>query len=286
VGDICSGKTLLLTQLGLEEAEKGREIYANYDLTVYAKTTYPEIAKHWHVINNLPWFFRERMLQAGQKAFKPFQDLLLIDEAYAAGFEARASMSPFVTLMSRLIFLSRKLGFELVMAVQLASSLEKRARFLAEMWALATKEFLADGTPYFRYYRWQVHPVSTELVKLPTVRIDWDWAQNLFKCYESTRPTSSEYETTLAELDEMFMQTPAERVHAEHAQLDELLRLQIFQLFALNPLHQFTVEEVVKKLDLEMKVSEAAPYVRWLNDNKLLADAGMRRGRKTYQLWK
>ena len=287
LGDVGSGKTLMFAQLGLQEAEKGREVYANFDLTEYAKQKYPSIAAHWHYVENIPLFFRERLILASTKDFKPFQDMLLIDEGYVV-FESRESMTPFVLLMTRLIFLSRKLGFELFVSAQLSSSLDKRVRFLSEMWVLAEKQVLEDGTPNFLYHRWIVHAVSTELQEIPAVQIEWYKAQELFKCYNSTRISESELTSTLSELNALLLPGGQERADMPVDDMDaNLLALHLVRYLSLHQMTPRSTQELASLDEFrDYKPSQLNKALGWLYEQKLVAKSDTKRGLRTWTVWK
>lgn len=246
---------------------------------------YPKVAANWHYIDSIPLFFRERIIMAATTPFKPFQDLLLIDEGYVV-FESRESMTPFVSLMTRLIFLSRKLGFELFVSAQLSSSLDKRVRFLAEEWILAEKKILLDGSQEFLYHRWIVHAVSTELKKIPSVEIPWDWALQLFQCYQSTKISDTELDSTLGELNALFVNTsPQERIQKEHQMEDELLKVRLVRYLATHQMQPHAVQDLGKLkefADSDLKAIRAA--LTWLAENRLVMRAGTARGIQRYEI--
>src|SRR5438874_2600625 len=82
LGDVGSGKSLFLTKKGIARIMKHRRVFANFDLTDEFKEKYPEEAKYWTYVESLAVLFRDRLTQAKVKDFEPYQDLLLVDEAW------------------------------------------------------------------------------------------------------------------------------------------------------------------------------------------------------------
>lgn len=121
-GDVGTGKTALMTALALGS---DKPVLANYFI-------------------DCPWcqIFRPSMLTRLKEP-----TLVLIDEAYT-WLESRISASHLNLYLSYMLFQSRKLGMDIVTTVQLASTIDKRYRELADVWIEANKE-----EEQFRY-RW------------------------------------------------------------------------------------------------------------------------------------
>ncbi len=130
MGNLGTGKTLLLTLLGTLELENHKAVYSTFHL-------YYETADHHKPIyvdvgDLSQWMSR----QAKVGMFAPHSGILLLDEGYA-GMESRTSSSIANRLLSHFVFQSRKLGLDLYVSAQLASSLDKRIRNLCDFWILA-----------------------------------------------------------------------------------------------------------------------------------------------------
>src|SRR5947209_3255918 len=283
VGDVGAGKTLLMAYLGILEAEKGRQVYSNFRLAPAFADSHPDIAKNWHYIVNFTYFFRERLLRAKEQPYTSYEDLLLVDEGWEI-WEARESLNPYQILMSRMVFLSRKLGLELFVSCQLSSSLDKRVRFLAEFWILAEKKFTQKTKlPFFRYYRWLVNALSTQLEKLPTVTMENDLAKQVFGVYETTRMTSTEFETTLSELDAMFNSGPQERAAEMVHQDESMLRMHILKYLSVRAGTEITVSNIGKADEFEpYNLKRIQLACTWLADNKLIEQGRRIHGLRAY----
>ena len=307
LGNVGGGKTILMTVLGIMEAAKcvickqscdldldhkpedghsirRRKIYANYDLSEFFKSKYPDIYKAWFYVESLSSLFRDRIQIAMVTPYKSFEDLLLVDEAWEI-WESRESIDRFQILMSRLIFLSRKLGFELIMSAQLSSSLDKRARFLSEMWILASKEFTKQGEPFFKYYRWKVHPVNGTLISLPNNTLTSAVAKEAFDYYHTTKLTSSEFETTLAELNAL-LGSDYEELAVMRKHDDEYIdRFQVYGVLAKESAKRFTSQDISRLEQFkDWKLTRVSQALAWLVDNKMVIRVGLIHGMQTYQM--
>jgi hypothetical protein len=213
--------------------------------------------------------------------------LLLVDEGYNI-WESRESMTPFVSLMTRLIFLSRKLGVELIASAQLSSSLDKRIRFLSEEWILAEKETLKDGMPNFLYHRWTVHAVSTDLQKIPTVEIGWVEAQLLFKCYKSTKVSASELDSTLAELNALFQPSGMEKANMPEEDIEgNYLMLKLTKFLAYRKNQSFTAADICDRVDFkDYNPTDITRALRLLYTKyKQVRPAERKRGQPAWETW-
>ncbi len=142
VGNVGSGKTLMLTIIGTTELDAGKQVYSTYHLNYGSKGNKPFFVD---VGDLFAWF------QQQDKEFKPDTGTLLLDEGYL-GIDSRMSGSAANRLLSHFAFQSRKLGLDLYVSAQLASSIDKRIRNLADAIILAEKYQVAmeDGT-----YQWE-----------------------------------------------------------------------------------------------------------------------------------
>jgi hypothetical protein len=130
VGNLGSGKTLLLTFLGVLEMTEGKQIYSTYHISFETEDGHKPM--YVDVGDLSQWMSR----QAKVGMFAPHSGILLLDEGYA-GMDSRTSSSIANRLLSHFIFQSRKLGLDLFVSAQLASSLDKRVRGLCDAWILA-----------------------------------------------------------------------------------------------------------------------------------------------------
>jgi len=119
-GDVGTGKTALMTALALSS---DKPVLANYFI-------------------DCP---RCRIFRPSMLARLTEPTLVLIDEAYT-WLESRISASHLNLYLSYMLFQSRKLGMDIVTTVQLASTIDKRYRELADVWIEANRE-----DEYFRY---------------------------------------------------------------------------------------------------------------------------------------
>jgi hypothetical protein len=130
VGNLGSGKTLLLTLLGIMELEEGKDVYSTYHITYETKNG--NRAKFVDIGDLIQWMSH----QATIGSFAPHSGILLVDEGYT-GMDSRSSTSIANRLSTQFMFQTRKLGLDVYIASQLASSLDKRVRRITDAWILA-----------------------------------------------------------------------------------------------------------------------------------------------------
>lgn len=126
LGELGSGKTLFLSLLAKTAEHNKMPIYSNFTLRM----------KH---VKNIDIGDLE-MIRNG---------LLLIDEAYL-WLESRASSSMLNKYISRLIFQSRKRGFDFFISSQLHGAVDLRFRFLEDLTVYACG--LNDNEDGFEYF--------------------------------------------------------------------------------------------------------------------------------------
>lgn len=128
-GGIGNGKTLMETYLAVkcaEDSEDPRPVYSNY------RIRHPKA----HLID--PNAFLELK--------KPFQYVVVIDEAYAWA-DSRRSMTRKNQILSYCVFQSRKRGSEIIWSAQLGSTVENRLGRLSNLGITAMR----PGSDHFRY---------------------------------------------------------------------------------------------------------------------------------------
>jgi len=267
MGDVGSGKTTLLTFLGIKELEKGRKVYANYDLTDEFKNQYPELARNWIYVENVARLFLDRLIIAQGYDYVPYQDLLLIDEASGL-WEARGSGGNEVeNLMSELIRLHRKLGFEMLTDVQLKSMVDLRLRSLAQMFVLA----IHHSNNSFEYQRWAVHPVSMKYIKLPTKTMSAHLAEQVIQYFVSTRPTSTDFASLIPELRAYLGESVEERIAKRELANDMVANFAVYGYLARHVQKRISVQVLARVQPIDAwKMSKVRTCLIWLDDNKLL----------------
>jgi hypothetical protein len=130
VGNLGSGKTLLLTLLGIMELDEGKDVYSTFHITYETKNG--NRAKYVDIGDLIQWMSH----QATIGSFAPHSGILLVDEGYT-GMDSRSSTSIANRLSTQFMFQTRKLGLDVYIASQLASSLDKRVRRITDAWILA-----------------------------------------------------------------------------------------------------------------------------------------------------
>jgi hypothetical protein len=185
VGDVGSGKTLNLVVAAIQSLIRGRDVHSNFPLKSTFKDKFPESASHYHYIDDLFTFLIERDAGTAVETIPEFRDLWLMDEAQAI-WNSRNSMSNLQKKMTDFIFVSRKLGLELRMSTQLASSLDKRAKLNIQVWIVASKMIYQD-MPYFRYQYY-----SPEAGDLRETYLGPNTAARYYPYYETTGRSNTE----------------------------------------------------------------------------------------------
>ena len=275
LGDVGTGKSAFSTAYGIKQLQNGRDVYANYDLSEKFKQEHPDLYAHWHYVESLPMLFRDRLRQASIADFAPYRDLLIIDEAWNT-FESRESMSAYNILMSALIFLHRKLGFELIYVAQLQSSLDTRARALWQQVILAERREESDGSLYFVYHAWRKNPITDALIPMGKVTMPNATFEQIKDFYHSTRPTSSEYENTLADLNALINGDSETRE-------DNKCGVAIVTFLQANPGKRFDRYELSRAEEMKgFRVSEIARALTGLLDSGKIQVGEIRNRLRTY----
>lgn len=184
VGDVGSGKSLRCVGEAIMAAQSGRHVYMNFPLKPNFAVDFPEMAERIHYVQDFYGFLEEREMEARQgKIYKEFEALFLIDEAQDV-WNSRTQMQGAQVQSTNYIFVSRKIGLEMHMATQLASSIDKRAKLLVQVWIVCTK-MIYHGQ-YFFQFEWY-HP---EAGRVKTTYYTPEVAARFYPYYETTTPTS------------------------------------------------------------------------------------------------
>ncbi len=177
VGNLGSGKTLLLTSLAMAELEEGKVVYATYHVHYKAHGHSVEYVD----VGDLLTYFREQ-----QTVFIPESASLMVDEGYL-GTDSRQSTSAANKLMTDFVLQSRHFGLDLYFCVQLASTIDKRIRKLVNNRILAEKLFSNHyddngelvTQPYFKY------TLVTDSGDYREMLLSFDQAKEIYPMYDT-----------------------------------------------------------------------------------------------------
>jgi predicted ATPase len=131
VGNLGSGKTLLLALMGILGLEENKQVYTTFHLTY--KTSNGKEARYVDVGDLMQWFEDQ-----DTSNIKEHSALLCVDEGYL-GMDSRTSGSISNRLLMQFVLQSRHLGLDLKITAQLASSIDKRVRLNTDEFILAEK---------------------------------------------------------------------------------------------------------------------------------------------------
>jgi len=130
VGNLGTGKTLILTILAMLELEDNKKVYSTYHIKYVASNGN---TAQFVDAGDLLTYFREQ-----EESFIPNSSCLMVDEGYL-GTDSRQSSSSANKLMTDFVLQSRHFGLDLYFCVQLASTIDKRIRKLIDARVLAEK---------------------------------------------------------------------------------------------------------------------------------------------------
>ena len=110
-----------------------------------------------------------------------------------------------------------------------------------------------------------------------------DLAKQVFGVYETTRMTSTEFETTLSELDAMFNSGPQERAAEMVHQDESMLRMHILKYLSIRAGTEITVSNIGKADEFEpYNLKRIQLACTWLADNKLIEQGRRIHGLRAY----
>ncbi|MDA4126405.1 MAG: ATP-binding protein [Thaumarchaeota archaeon] len=245
VGQVGAGKTSALMYLALEDASNGRQVYSTIELKPDFAAAHPEISNNWHLVLDLPKLFRERLVAGVAKPYEAFVDLLVLDEVSIL-MPARQSMDRWELIVSNLGQMSRKCGFQLLMACPLLSGLDKRLRNLMDGYIIAAHDLDDRGRFYIILHVFYSDEVSTEVIEQGTETISPEELEIVWPAFESTKIQPIEADILINQLDSLLM---AETESSTETEADAGKR--VFVFLKSRPNQAFTLFELETEPELK-----------------------------------